>query len=189
MATTYVQLLIQTGQTAQAIEESKKVLAVNPKIPGIWLPIAKAQADAGAPPDTVLNSLRAAKAAGDSIPIVAGYALSLGNAEYKKGNTSKSIEDYQRALKYLYFSDSTAATGNSKFLIGVTNLQMVQPLLQQASDKKSCDLAKQAQAALVEANIFAPMGGRDFPKEVPTVMAAVQQLTPYADRSVKALCK
>jgi tetratricopeptide (TPR) repeat protein len=189
MATTYVQLLIQTGQTAQAIEAAKAVLAKNPNVKGIWLPIAKSQADAGAPPDTVLNSLRAAKAAGDSTPVVAGYALTLGNAEYKKGNASKKIEDYQRALKYLYFSDSTAATGNSKFLIGVTNLQMVQPLLQEASEKKSCDLAKQAQAALTEAQIYAPQGGREFPKEVPQVMGAVQQLTPYAERSVKALCK
>ena len=95
LATTYVQLLIQTGQTAQAIEEGKRVLAVNPKIRGIWLPIARAQSEAGAPPDTVLASLRAAKAAGDSTPIIAGYALSLGNAEYKKGNASKNLEDYR----------------------------------------------------------------------------------------------
>jgi tetratricopeptide (TPR) repeat protein len=189
LATTYVQLLIQSGQTAQAIEESKRVLAVNPKVRDIWLPIAKSQADAGANPDTVLASLRAAKAAGDSVPIIAGYALSLGNAEYKKGNASKNVEDYRRALKYLYFSDSTAATGNSKFLIGVTNLQMVQPLLESASKNKSCDDAKAAQAALTEANIYGPMGGRDFPKEVTAVMSAIQQLTPYAEKSVKALCK
>jgi tetratricopeptide (TPR) repeat protein len=189
MATTYVQLLLQTGQTAQAIEAAKVVLAKNPKVKGIWLPIAKSQADAGADPDTVLASLRAAKEAGDSIPIIAGYALSLGNAEYKKGNASKNIADYQRALKYLYFSDSTGATGNSKFLIGVTNLQMVQPLLQEASDKKSCDAAKAAQSALAEAQIYAPQGGRDFPKEVTQVMGAAQQLAPYTERSVKALCK
>ena len=189
IATTYVQLLIQTGQTAQAIEESKRVLAANPKVRGIWLPIAKSQADAGADPDTVINSLRAAKAAGDSLPIVAGYALTLGNAEYKKGNASKNLADYQRALKYLYFSDSTQATGNSKFLIGVVNLQMVQPLLEEASAKKSCDSAKAAQNAITEATIYAPMGGRDFPKEVTSVMTAIQQLTPYTDRSVKALCK
>jgi tetratricopeptide (TPR) repeat protein len=187
IATTYVQLLIQTGQTSQAIEAAKVVLAKNPKVRGIWLPIAKSQADAGADPDTVLNSLRSAKAAGDSLPRVAGYALSLGNAEYKKGNTSKNVEDYKRALKYLYFSDSTAATGNSKFLIGVTNLQMVQPLLESSSKTRSCDEAKAAQAALVEANIYAPMGGRDFPQEVPKIMGAIQQLTPYAERSVKAL--
>ena len=189
MATTYVQLLIQTGQTAQAIEESKRVLAANPKARGIWLPIAKSQADAGADPDTVINSLRAAKAAGDSVPIVAGYALTLGNAEYKKGNASKNLADYQRALKYLYFSDSTQATGNSKFLIGVVNLQMVQPLLEDASAKKSCDSAKAAQNAITEATIYAPMGGRDFPKEVTSVMSAIQQLTPYTERAVKAYCR
>jgi tetratricopeptide (TPR) repeat protein len=189
ISTTYVQLLIQTGQTAQAIEESKKVLAVNPKVQGIWGPIAKSQADAGADPDTVLASLRSAKAAGDPPATVAAYALSFGNAEYKKGTTSKAIADYQRALKYLYFSDSTAATGNSKFLIGVSNLQMVQPLLEEASTKKSCDSAKAAQNALAEAQIYAPQGGREFPKEVTQVMTAAQQLAPYVERSVKALCK
>jgi tetratricopeptide (TPR) repeat protein len=189
IATTHVQLLIQTGQTAQAIEEARKILAVNPKIQNIWLPIAKSQADAGADPDTVLASLRAAKAAGDSTPMVAAYALSLGNAEYKKGNASKAVADYQRALKYLYFSDSTAASGNSKFLIGVSNLQMVQPLLEEASTKKSCDSAKLAQDALTQAQIYAPQGGREFPTQVTQVMQAVQQLQPYTDRSVKALCR
>jgi tetratricopeptide (TPR) repeat protein len=189
IATTYVQLLIQTGQTAQAIEAAKTLLAKNPNIRGVWLPIAKSQADAGADPDTVLNSLRAAKAAGDSLPLIAGYALTLGNAEYKKGNASKSVADYQRALKYLYFSDSTSASGNSKFLIGVSNLQMVQPLLEEASAKKSCDSAKAAAEALTQAQIYAPQGGREFPKEVTQVMTAVQQLQPYTDRSVKALCR
>ena len=121
--------------------------------------------------------------------MVAAYALTLGNAEYKKGNASKSVADYQRALKYLYFSDSTAATGNSKFLIGVTNLQMVQPLLEEASAKKSCDSAKAAAEALTQAQIYAPQGGREFPQQVTQVMTAVQQLQPYTDRSVKALCK
>ena len=189
IATTYVQLLIQTGQTAQAMEVGKTILAANPKVQGIWLPIAKSQADAGADPDTVLSSLRAAKAAGDSASMVAAYALSLGNAEYKKGNASKSVADYQRALKYLYFSDSTAASGNSKFLIGVANLQMVQPLLEEASAKKSCDSAKAAQEAVTQAQIYAPQGGREFPQQVTQVMTAVQQLQPYADRSVKAFCK
>jgi hypothetical protein len=121
--------------------------------------------------------------------MVAAYALSLGNNEYKKGNASKSVADYQRALKYLYFSDSTAATGNSKFLIGVTNLQMVQPLLEEASNKRSCDPAKAAQNSLTEAQIYAPQGGREFPQQVTQVMTAVQQLTPYVDRAVKAYCK
>ena len=120
---------------------------------------------------------------------VAAYALTFGNAEYKKGTASKAVADYQRALKYLYFSDSTAATGNSKFLIGVSNLQMVQPLLEDASTKKSCESAKGAQNALAEAQIYAPQGGREFPKEVTQVMTAAQQLAPYVERSVKALCK
>jgi hypothetical protein len=136
-----------------------------------------------------LSSLRAAKAAGDPPATVAAYALTFGNAEYKKGTASKAIADYQRALKYLYFSDSTAATGNSKFLIGVSNLQMVQPLLEEASAKKSCDSAKAAQNALAEAQIYAPQGGREFPKEVTTVMTAAQQLATYTERSVKAFCK
>jgi len=190
IAATYVQLLIQTGQTAQAIEEAKRVVAVNPKIRGIWLPIAKAQSDAGAPPDTVMASLRAAIAAGDSATMVATYATGLGQAEQKKATAAnKDIEGYKRALNYLAFSDSVKATAAAAFLQGATHLMKGQALLEQAREKKSCDMAKEATDDFTQAQIFIPRGAAEFRDQAGQLMTALQQLSPYGDQMVKALCK
>jgi tetratricopeptide (TPR) repeat protein len=189
IASTYVQLLIQTGQTAQAIEEAKKILAVNPKIPGIWLPIAKAQSDAGAPPDTVMASLKAAIAAGDSASMVATYATGLGQAEQKKAAPQKDIEGFRRALMFLAFSDSVKQTAAAAFLQGATHLQKGQALLEQAREKKSCDMAKEATQDFTDAQIFIPRGAAEFRDQAGQLMTALQQLSPYGDQMVKALCK
>jgi tetratricopeptide (TPR) repeat protein len=191
IASTYVQLLIQTGQTAQAIEQAKGILAVNPKIQGIWLPIARAQSDAGAPPDTVLKSLRSAIAAGDSAGLVATYATGLGQAEQKKAAaaTPKDVEGFRRALTLLAFSDSVQQTPAAAFLQGATHLQKGQALLEQARDKKSCDMAKEATDDFTQAQIFIPRGAQQFKDEAGKLMGALQQLSPYGDQMVKALCK
>jgi hypothetical protein len=189
IASTYVQLLIQTGQTAQAIEVAKGILKENPKIRGIWLPIAKAQSDAGAPPDTVMGSLRAAIAAGDSAGIVATYATGLGQAEQKKAVPTKDVEGFRRALTYLQFSDSVQQTPAAAFLQGATHLQKGQALLEQARDKKSCDMAKEAAQDFTDAQIFIPRGAAQFRNEAGQLMMALQQLSPYGDQMVKALCK
>jgi tetratricopeptide (TPR) repeat protein len=189
IASTYVQLLIQTGQTAQAIEEGKRLLAVNPKIPGIWLPIARAQSEAGAPPDTVLNSLRSAIAAGDSASLVATYATGVGQQEQKKAVAAKDVEGFRRALRYLQFSDSVAKSPAASFLLGATHLQKGQQLLADAREAKSCDMAKEAAQDFTDAQIHIPAGAKQFPTEAGQLMSALQQLSPYGDQMVKALCR
>jgi tetratricopeptide (TPR) repeat protein len=189
IASTYVQLLIQTGQTAQAIEVAKGILKENPKIPGIWLPIAKAQSDAGAPPDTVMASLRSAVAAGDSAGLVATYATGLGQAEQKKAVAAKDVDGFRRALTYLQFSDSVQQTPAAAFLQGATHLQKGQALLEQAREKKSCDMAKEATQDFTDAQIFIPRGAAQFRNEAGQLMTALQQLSPYGDQMVKALCR
>jgi len=189
IASTYVQLLIQTGQTAQAIEEAKRVLAVNPKIPGIWLPIAKAQSDAGASPDTVLVSLRNSIAAGDSAGLVATYATGLGQAEQKKAQPTKDIEGFRRALTLLSFSDSVQQSATAAFLLGATHLQKGQALLEQAREKKSCEMSKEAAEDFTQAQIYIPRGAAQYRNEAGQLMTALQQLSPYGDQMVKALCK
>jgi tetratricopeptide (TPR) repeat protein len=188
ITSTYVQLLIQTGQTAQAMELAK---GLPPKTAGVWLPIAKAQSDAGAPPDTVMTSLRNAITAGDSAGLVATYATGLGQAEQKKAAaaTPKDIDGFRRALTYLQFSDSVQKSAAAAFLQGATHLQKGQALLEQARDKKSCDMAKEATQDFTDAQIFIPRGAAEFREQAGQLMTALQQLSPYGDQMVKALCK
>ena len=153
------------------------------------MPIARAQAAAGAPPDTVLASLRSALAAGDSASLVATYATGVGQAEQKKAAAAKDIEGFRRALSLLQFSDSVNKTPAAAFLLGATHLQKGQALLEQARNTKSCDMAKEATQDFTEAQIYIPRGAAEFRDQAGQLMSALQQLSPYGDQMVKALCR
>ena len=184
---TYVQLLIQTGQTAQAIELAK---GLPPNTRGVWLPIAKAQSDAGAPADTVMATLRKAIAAGDSAALVGTYATGLGQAEQKKATANnKDVEGYRRAQRLLQFSDSVNKSAAAAFLLGATHVMKGQALLEQARNTKSCDQAKEAAQDFIDAQIYIPRGAAEFRDQAGQLMGALQQLSPYGDQMVKALCK
>jgi hypothetical protein len=136
-----------------------------------------------------MASLKSSIAAGDSAALVATYATGLGQAEQKKAVASKDIEGFRRALRYLQFSDSVQQTPAAAFLQGAVKLQKGQALLEQARDKKSCDMAKEAAQDFTDAQIFIPRGAAQFREEAGKLMGALQQLSPYGDQMVKALCK
>jgi predicted Zn-dependent protease len=189
LITALAQLQRQSGQTQQSIETLKKVIASDPKAKGVWLQIVRAQMDMNAPTDSIIYSLQQAKAAGDSAALVGGFALTVGNRLYKQAGTDKSLAGFQQALAMLKFADETAPRAEGKFLIGATNLQMAQLLLTDAGEKKSCDLAKQGQNALTDAQINLPAGGQFDPKTAQQLLGYVAQYAPYADQLVKRLCK
>ena len=80
-------------------------------------------------------------------------------------------------------------TQRFSFLQGATHLQKGQALLEQARDKKSCDMAKEATQDFTDAQIFIPRGAAEFRDQAGQLMSALQQLSPYGDQMVKALCK
>ena len=136
-----------------------------------------------------MTALHNAKVAGDSAAIVGGFALTIGNQAYKAANASKNVEDFRRALRFISFADSTASTDNSKFLLGVTQLTLGQTMLNEAAPKKSCDMAREAQALFTDAQINIAAGGKAFPQQAGQAMTGLQTLSPFADRQVKAFCK
>jgi len=186
---TLAQLQRQRGQLQQSIETLKKALAINPKTDGAWLQIARTQMDMNAPTDSILYSLNQAKAAGDSASQVGTYALAVGQTLYKKAVASKAVPDYEEAIRVLAFADSLAPRPEAKFLMGATNLSMGNALLQQASQEKSCDLAKQAQSALTDAQIQLPEGGKFNPQAAQQALGQLATLAEYPPKMIKAYCK
>ena len=80
-------------------------------------------------------------------------------------------------------------TPAAAFLLGATHLQKGQALLEQAREKKSCEMAQEATADFTEAQIYIPRGAAEFRDQAGALMGALQQLSPYGDQMVKALCK
>ncbi len=190
----YSATLKKAGQVQQSIAAAKRALEVNPQIANGWTQVAIAYNELNMP-DSALIALRAAKAAGDNPEQVGAFAMGIGNRLFRATNadTAKTIDSFRRVLPYLQFADSTATEQQtkltSKFLIGATSVTIGNMLAQGLAASKSCDEAKQAQAAMTDALIYTQQGGRAFPAEAGNIMNAINQLSPYIEQQVKALCR
>lgn len=185
---TYADALTRAGQSQQAMEVLTRALQANPKLPGAYATLARMQAEAGQD-EQALASLQQAVANGDSAATVARYALAIGQTAYRAANSAKTLPAYEKAIRYLEFSDKTAASDEAKFLLGVTALGQGQMLLQEAQKAKGCTQARGAQAAFTTAQANLPSGGRINPQGAQQALAGLNQLSPYADQMVKAFCK
>ena len=185
-----VQLLRGAGQTQQAEQSLRQLLASNAKAPGAYVQLAQLQGELNQP-DSALAALHLAKTNGDSANLVGQAALLLGNAQYKKANGTQNLADYQAALRLLSYADSnlTAPTqkAQAEFLSGVTQLSVGQQQLKAAQATKSCTAVAAARAAFTDAQINLPKGGQFNPDAAKQALAALQQLSPYADQMGKAL--
>jgi tetratricopeptide (TPR) repeat protein len=189
LALLQAQLLRQAGQTQQALEAINKLLARNPKVDNGFLQKSQIQAELKLPPDSIVATLKGAVQAGNDKTTIGGYATTLGQAAYKAGNASKNADDFRHAISYLKFAMETAPTDNAAFLMGVSSLSLGANVLQEANEKKSCELAKEAQAAFNDAQINLPRGGKAFPEPTKQALGSLAQLSSFPDRQIKAFCK
>lgn len=185
---TYADALTRAGQSQQAIEVLNRTLQANPKAPGVNVALARLYADQGND-QQAMTALQNAVAAGDSAATVARYALSIGQGAYRAANASKAQADYEKAIRYLEFSDKTSESDEAKFLLGVTSLSYGQMLLQDAQKSKGCAPARSAQAAFTTAQSNLPRGGKFNPQATQQALTGLSQLAPYADQMVKAFCR
>lgn len=190
---TYADALTRSGQSQQAIE----ILNRNPKAPGAAIALARLHADAGND-DAAMTALQTAVANGDSATTVARYALSIGQNAYKAANASKTAADFEKAIKYLEFSDKTSASPEAKFLLGATAFSLGGQQLQQAQTlargnnaqkAEGCTVSRAAQANFLTAQTNLPAGGSFSPDATKQLLTQLGQFAPYADQFVKALCK
>ncbi len=190
----YSQMLKKSGQVQQSIAAARRALEVNPKIPNGWTQVAIAYNEMGFP-DSALVALIEAKNAGDDVNSVGGIALTIGNRAFKAASAlePKTVAAFQVAMPYLHFADSTISDAQNKttakFLIGASSYYIVNVLAQGLAVSKSCDEAKAAQAAIVDATIYTQQGGRAFPENAAAILGGLNQLSPYVDAQVKAFCK
>ncbi len=191
---TYAQTLKAAGQLQQSIVAAKRALEVNPKIPNGWTQVAIAYNELNFP-DSALIALHSARDAGDDVNNVGGYAVTLGNNLYKAAMAQdpKQLASLEASFPYLHFADSTvtdpAVKSSANFLIGVSSYYVAATLAEGLQKSKSCDEAKHAQTAIVDAQIFTQRGARTSPQNAATVLTAAGQLQPYLDEQVKKICK
>ena len=180
--------LFKAGQLPAALEAAKKAVAANPKNAQAYFLLATIQG-AMNQYDDVFNTVNAAKANGADPAGLSQIALQQGSNAFKAGQGSKDRADFQRAIKFLQLSDQLQSSADAKFLLGASAFSLGQSAVNDANEKRSCDLARMARDAFNLASINLPAGGQKYPTEAAQLLTAIPQFTPAVDNEVKRFCK
>jgi len=180
--------LYKAGQLQQAVDVAKKAIAADPKNPQGYFLLATIQGALNQY-DDVINTLNQAKTAGADPSGLSQIALQQGSNAFKAGQGSKDRADFQRAIRFLQLSDQLQSSADAKFLLGASAFSLGQSAVNDANDKKSCDLARMARDAFNLASINLPAGGQKYPTEAAQLLTAIPQFTPAVDNEVKRFCK
>ena len=155
------------------------------------LTVAQLEIEAGQP-DSALVSLRHALEHGEDTAMVAQFALAKGNTLYRAASGTKTSNDFGLALRMLAFADSIRSSQQSRFLTGVAALGVAQAVLSDASKLKdkseSCRLTRMGADLIPTARSGLIAGEEMFAEAAKQALGFLDQLDPYAQQQVKAMC-
>jgi tetratricopeptide (TPR) repeat protein len=183
-----VQSLRRNGQLPQARAVVNALVERHPAAPNAWTQKARIDLESGLGADSVLASLGRALRNADDRTTLAGTARAFGVAVSRDTMPNK-IDPLRIAVRYYRIALSAQAGDTTSFLIGQASVILAQRLATQSAASRTCDVAKEMQTLMVDAQIELPKGGRAFPKETPPLMTAAGQLSTYADQLAKAVCR
>ena len=185
-----IQLARQNGQLPQALEATNRLLAIDPKNATAALQKAQIFSEQDQV-DSMVVALRAAVAVGAPKETAAGMALSKANPWFTRWSrdSAKTVEEGERIITLLAFSDSLNSTPGSALLTGLAQLTVGQSLLTAAREPKSCEMATKGRDYVAKSQEGLPRAGRQFPNETANAMNGVMQLLPYGEQLVKTFCK
>jgi tetratricopeptide (TPR) repeat protein len=176
-----------TGNEAAALSETRRALAVNPRLPHGYLQLAQLEVDAGET-DSAFAAIDMALKNGEDSTTVAQFALARGNTLFKSAGTTQKREDFQRAMKFLALAVRIRPSPEAKFLVGASALSIGQSAATEAAPAKSCDLTKLADSSLTEAEINLVSGGSAAPDAAKQYLEYVAKLRPYVAEELKNFC-
>lgn len=182
------QMQRQAGQVQQSLETLKKVLAVNPATKGVYLQLARGYVETNMN-DSAIAALKAGAAAKDSVPLLGTFALQQANAWYKKGQASKSRDEYGQAIRWAALSDTLSADARAALLQAASATMVAVSALQEAGPAKSCDLAKVASDNFVTVSLIVPKAFSANKEQAGQLMQLATQYGPAADKLKTQLCK
>jgi len=179
------------GKTAEALEASKRAVALDSSIAQGRMIVAQGEFELGRP-DSALVTLQRAVAAGEDAAAVAQFALSKGNVLFRAANGTKARADFQLAMRFLWFADSLHSTPQTKFLLGAAALNVAQTALTDAPKltlkEESCAMAHAGADAIPLARSSLDAGRDISPDATKQFLDYLDVIAPYADKQIAAFC-
>ncbi len=176
-----------SGNTAAALDETRRALAANPRLPHGYLQLAQLEMDAGLT-DSALTHAEKASGFGEDPATVSQFALARGNTLYKAATASQKRDDFQLAMRFLSLAERLAPSVQAKFLLGASALSVSQSAATDAAPVKSCELSRLADSSLTDAEINLVAGGAAAPDAAKQFLEYVGKLRPYVSDQLKSFC-
>ncbi|HRN53816.1 MAG TPA: hypothetical protein PK788_09980, partial [Gemmatimonadaceae bacterium] len=160
--------------------------------------------------DSALVALHQATVAGDGADPIATLISSIGNGVRVRGDSAKDMDMLREARVLMNRADSVAMLADEvgppdarrqrapagqetkarvKFLVGVTNVQLGFVLATNAGQQRSCDLAKEADEALVNAMIALPQGAAFNQQTAVQLLQSIPEMQAYVTQITGQLCR
>lgn len=184
-----LQFLRRIGNARGALAAANAIVERNPRVPNVWLQKARLEADLGLGIDTVLRTLRRAQDNGEERPAISRQAVIIGQNAAKDSAAPNKLDALRTAIRYYKFAESVQATDTTALILGSASLSLGQLAATEARSARQCDPAREAQAALVDAQISLPKAGMRFRDQVTQLMPILAQSVTYADQVAKAVCR
>ena len=181
------QNLKKAGNAQDALTETKRALAANPKLVHGDLQVAQLEFELGAM-DSAYAAIELAPKHGEDRQQAGGLALKFGDVLYKAAAASQKRDDFQRAIRFLNLALTLAPSAEAKFLLGVSSLSISQLAATEAVSAKSCDLSKLADSSLTDAEINLASGGSVSPNDAKQLLDNAAKLRSYVTEQLKTLC-
>ena len=179
------------GRTAEALEASKRAVALDSSIAQGRILVAQGEFELGRP-DSALAALQRAVAAGEDVGAVAQFALAKGNVLFRAANGTKTRPDFQLAMRFLWFADSLRPTPQTKFLLGAAALNVAQTALTDAPKltlrEESCAVAHVGADAIPVARSSLDAGREVSPDATKEFLDYLDVIAPFADKQIAAFC-
>jgi tetratricopeptide (TPR) repeat protein len=189
LALLQVQFLRRTGQLPAALAAVNALVARSPRAQGAWLQKARIESESGMAADTILATLARGIENGENRSLVARYARTLGQTTAKASMDPKDLDGLRTATRYLKAAESAQANDTTAYVLGTTSLSLGRRLYSEARTAKRCDLAKEMQQSLVDAQISLLKGGRVFPVQTPQLLTGLAEAMAFADQLAKSVCR
>ena len=182
----YAEAQRKAGNTVGAVQAAQRALTADANAIEPYVILATIHSDANQPDSVYAVLVRAPAAAA---PMVAQLALQQGNNAYRAGNASRDRADFQRAVRFLELSNRLQQSNAAQFLLGASAFSIAQSATTEASQTRSCELARLAQSSLVTARANVPAGREEFPEPTAQLLEAIPQFDAPVSQMIRQFCR
>jgi tetratricopeptide (TPR) repeat protein len=175
------------GDLQGALEATRHAVQQDTTLTRGYLQLAQAYLDVDQT-DSALAVLGSGLHRASDTLVVGQFTLARGNVMYRAANASKKREDFEKAFRFLSFSNQIAPSQNAGFLMGSAAFGVAQLAAAELPTTKSCPIATIAQDNLIIAETRLATNGGVAPDAAKQFLDYAAQLQPYVDQQMKTLC-